>query len=446
MKILIKNGHVVDPANNLDKAIDILIQDSKIHKVSEGIQAKVDLTVDAAGKMVLPGLVDMHVHLREPGREDKETIETATEAGLKGGITSLLAMPNTSPAIDSAKSVRLLRELISQKAKANVFICGAITKAREGKELTDIATLKNEGAIAISDDGESVESSDLLSQALDRAHKENILVICHCEDKSLSRKGAINLGFISTCLGLRGIAKEAEYKRIERDVQLAQKINVPVHITHISCKESVEIIREAKGKKIKVTCDTCPHYFTLTEEAVLGYNTNMKVNPPLRTKEDVEAIKEGLRDGTIDAIASDHAPHTENEKEIEFEFAEFGTVGLETELAICITELVEPGILTWSDLARKLSLNPAKILGLDKGALTEGKDADIIVVSPDQEWIVKKEEIVSKSKNCAFIGYKLKGVVEYTLCAGKIVYRKQDETYPHQRTGKINQVAEDLRV
>jgi dihydroorotase len=446
MKLLIKNGHIVDPANNLDGVSDILVQDSKIYKVSKNIEADVDFTIDATGKLVLPGLVDMHVHLREPGREDKETIETATQAAFKGGVTSLLAMPNTQPPIDSTENVKLLRELIIHKTKANVFICATITKGREGRELTDIAALKQEGILAISDDGDSVEASNMLLEALEKANKVNVLVICHCEDKSLSKKGVVNLGFISTCLGLRGIPKEAEYKRVQRDIQLAEKLGTPLHMTHVSCQESVELIACAKKKNIKVSADTCPHYFALTEEAVSAYNTNAKINPPLRTKEDVAAIKEGLKSGIIDAIASDHAPHTENEKEIEFEYAEFGTIGLETELALGIIELVGPGILNWSELVRKMALNPAKILGIDKGTLGEGKDADIIVVAPEEEWMVRKEDMVSKSKNSAFLGYELKGVVEHTICAGEIVYKNQNEIYPHQRTGKVKQVAEDLRV
>jgi len=248
-------------------------------------------------------------------------------------------------------------------------------------------------------------------------------VLCHCEDKSLSKNRVVNLGFTSTRMGLRGISKESEYKRVERDIKLAEKADSPIHIAHVSCKESVEIIALAKGKGIKVTSDTCPHYFALSDAAVLGYDTNMKMNPPLRSKDDVGAIKKGLKNGIIDAIASDHAPHTENEKDIEFERAEFGVIGLETELAVAITELVHTGLLTWLDLARKMSLEPAKILRIKKGTLSVGTDADLIVLSPDKEWIVEKQNLISKSKNSCFLGRKLKGSVEYTICNGKIAYR-----------------------
>lgn len=422
MKLLIKNGRVVDPQNNLDEVLDILVENSKIAKVAKNIKNGADKVIEAEGKIVLPGLVDMHVHLREPGREDKETILSATKAALKGGIASLLAMPNTSPAIDSVEHVGLLKKIIQKTAKANVFICGAITVGRLGKELTDIEALKKIGAVAISDDGSSVDDDELMLAGFKQAKKAQILVICHCEDKALSAGGVVNLGFTSTRMGLRGISQESEYKRVARDIALARKIDAAVHIAHVSCAESVEIIAQAKIKGIRVTAETCPHYFALSEEAVLGYDTNMKMNPPLRDKSDVAVIKQGLSDGTIDAIASDHAPHTENEKDIEFERAEFGVIGLETELAVAIPELVDKGLLDWRGLVERMSLNPARILGINKGTLSPGADADIIVVSPDKEWVVKKEDFVSKSKNSAFMGRTLKGIVDYTICAGKLVH------------------------
>ena len=422
MKLLIRGGRVVDPANNLDEVLDVLIEDGRIAKIAKNIKAEADKIIDAAGKIVMPGAVDMHTHLREPGREDKETVLSATRAALAGGVTSLLAMPNTSPAMDCADNVRRLKEIISNTSAANVFICGAITHARQGKELTDIAGLKREGVLAISDDGCSVDKEELFLQALKEAQENNLLVISHCEDKKLSNGGVVNLGWTSTRLGLRGISKESEYKRVERDIQLTQRAGAPIHIAHVSCKESVEIIAQAKKKGLKVTAETAPHYFSLTEEVVLNYDTNKKMNPPLRTREDVWALKQALKDGTIDAIASDHAPHTENEKEIEFERAEFGVIGLETELAVSISELIDPGLLDWSGLVRKISLNPARILGLGKGTLSIGTDADLAVIDPDKEWVVEKNGLVSKSKNSAFLGRRLKGVVEYTICNGKIGY------------------------
>lgn len=422
MKLLIKNGRVVDPAHDLDEVVDILIEDSRIAKIAKNIKAETDKVIDATGKIVMPGAVDMHTHLREPGREDKETVLSATRAALAGGVTSLLAMPNTSVAMDCPDNLRRLKGIISDTSAANVFICGAITRGRQGKELTDIAGLKREGALAISDDGCSVDNEELFLQALKEAQENNILVISHCEDKKLSLGGVVNLGFTSTRLGLRGISKESEYKRVERDIRLAQSLGARIHIAHVSCKESVEIIAQAKKKSLKVTAETAPHYFSLTEEAVLNYDSNKKMNPPLRTREDVLALKQALKDGTLDAIASDHAPHTENEKEIEFERSEFGVIGLETELAVSISELISPGLLDWSGLVRKISLNPARILGLSKGALSIGADADFAVIDPDKEWTVEKSAIISKSKNSAFLGRRLKGVVEYTICKGKIAY------------------------
>jgi len=422
MKILIKGGRVIEPASNLDEACDILTQDSAIAKVSRGINTEADYTIDAADRIVMPGLIDMHVHLREPGREDKETVASGTRAALKGGITCVLAMPNTHPAIDNVEHIRLLKDLIKNSAYTHVFIAGAITRGRLGEELVDIAAAKKEGVVAITDDGLSVDSDALMLEALKTSQQSGMLVICHSEDKKLSKNGVVNLGFTSTRMGLRGISKESEYKRVKRDIELAEKADARVHIAHVSCKESLELIVAAKKKGIKVTCETAPHYFSLSEEDVLGFDTNMKMNPPLRSKQDMTAIIEALANGTIDAIASDHAPHTENEKDIEFERAEFGVVGLETMLAASITELVEKGVLTWLDLVAKITVNPARILGLSKGTLKEGADADLIVVSPQEEWLVEKAGLVSKSKNCAFLGRSLKGIVEYAICSGRIAY------------------------
>lgn len=425
MKLLIKSGRVVDPANKIDETCDILVENSKIAKVAKNIKPNGAEVIDASGKIVLPGLVDMHVHLREPGREDKETVASGTLAALAAGVTSCLAMPNTDPAMDSAESVRLLQGIIKKTAQANVFIAGTITKERAGKELSEIGALKKEGVIVITDDGSSVDSDELMLEALKKADREKILVICHSEDKSLSGRGCVNRGVISTRMGLRGISKESEYNRVARDIALAEKAKARVHIAHVSCKESVELIAKAKKKGIAVTAETAPHYFSLDETLLLGFDTNLKMNPPLRAKADVAAIKASLKDGTIDVIASDHAPHTENEKEIEFERAEFGVVGLETELSVAITELVDTGVLSWTELTKKMSYNPARILGINKGSLSQGSEADIVVVDPEKEWIVTKELLHSKSKNSCFLGRKLKGVVEYTILAGKVAYKRE---------------------
>lgn len=423
MKILIKNARVVDPANNIDGVLDILIDGSRVAKVSKDIQADGVEVIDASGKIVLPGLVDMHVHLREPGREDKETVETGTRAALAGGITSVLAMPNTTPAMDSAENIKLFKSIVARSAKANVFISGAITKARRGEEVVPVESLKKEGVLAITDDGGSVDRDDIMLEAMQQAARADIAVICHCEDKALANQGVMNLGVMSTILGLRGIAAESEYKRVERDIELAKKSKARIHIAHVSCRRSVELIAKAKKDGVAVSAETAPHYFALTDDDLTGYDTNLKMNPPLRSKDDRLAIRDGLRDSTIDVIASDHAPHTENEKEIEFDRAEFGVIGLETELAVAITELIDTGILDWSQLVAKLSLNPSRILKVAKGTLGVGSDADIIIVDAQREWKVSAENFRSKSKNSAFIGRQLKGAVEYVILAGKIAYK-----------------------
>ncbi|MBN1913610.1 MAG: dihydroorotase [Candidatus Omnitrophica bacterium] len=428
-KILIKGGRLIDPANKLDDIGDILIGAGKIIQVGKDIKVNSSLVIDASGRIIVPGLVDMHVHLREPGRKDKETVASGTKAAAKGGVTSVLAMPNTQPAIDCPENVRLLKESIKNSAAVRVFICAAVTKGRKGEELTDIAKLKKEGVVAISDDGSSVDCDKLMLKALSKAREEKVLVICHSEDKGLSKNGVVNLGLTSTRMGLRGISRESEYGRVKRDIFLAQKSKARLHIAHVSCRESVELIFQAKKKGLKITAETAPHYFALTEDSVLGYDTNMKMNPPLRGKEDVAAIKQGLADGVIDIIASDHAPHTKNEKDIEFEQAEFGVIGLETELAVSARELVHKGILSWPQLVEKMSLNPAKILGINKGTLSLGQDADIVIFSADKKWKVSEDNLVSKSKNSAFLGLDLPVVVEYTVCRGEVVY--SDEVYRH---------------
>lgn len=422
--ILIKNGRVIDPANQVDGIRDILIGNGVIARVEKDLRAPGAQTIiDAKDKIVLPGLVDMHVHLREPGREDKETVLTGTKAALCGGVTSVLAMPNTTPAMDTPESVLLLKKMIASTAQANVFIAGTLTQNRAGIALADFAALKKAGVTAISDDGSSVEDAALMAEAFRRAKAAGLLVICHCEDKALAGRGVMNLGYMSTVLGLRGISAAAEYQRVQRDIELAAAAGCPVHIAHVSCRESIAAIAAAKKKGLSVTAETAPHYFTFTDEVLADYDTNFKMNPPLRGAADVAAIKEALKDGTIDAIASDHAPHTENEKDVEFDRAEFGVTGLETELGAAITALVDPGHLTWSALVQKLSLNPARILGLDRGTLGPGAAADIVIVDPAQSWTVTKKGFVSKSRNSAFLGCTLKGRVTHTLCGGRIAYQ-----------------------
>jgi dihydroorotase len=424
MSCLIKNGRVVDPANNIDGVLDVLVIDRLIAKVDKDIQADGVDVLDATGKIVMPGLVDMHVHLREPGREDKETVATGTAAALKGGVTTVLAMPNTTPAMDGPAHVRRLKDIIAKSAKARVLIAGTMTAGRAGVAVCDAAALKNEGVVALTDDGCSVDDVAVMREVLTRAKAAGIPAICHCEDKALAGAGVMNAGLMATILGLRGISAASEYKRVEREISLAKETGARVHIAHVSCRGSVELIRQAKAGNVSVTAETAPHYFTLTEEALADYDVNFKMNPPLRSRDDLDAVREGLKDGAIDAIASDHAPHTENEKEIEFDRSEFGVTGLETQLAVS-AELVASKILNWSGLVAKLSLNPARILGLAAGTLGVGADADIAVVDPEAVWTVTKDSFVSKSKNSAFIGRVLKGVVTHTILDGKIVYRRK---------------------
>jgi len=421
VKILVRQGRVIDPAQGIDKVMDILIEDGRIAGLGVSVDSfGCDAVIDASAKVVMPGLVDMHVHLRQPGRQDKETVASGTEAALWGGVTSVLAMPNTEPAIDSLEAVRQLKGIIEKTASSHVFICAAITKGRKGQELVDIRRLKEEGVVAISDDGASVDNAFLLEEAMLLAKEVSLPVICHCEDTSLSGKGVVNRGFVATRLGLRGIPRESEYLRVERDVALAEKTGVSLHICHLSCRESVEIVAQAKKRGVKVTCEVTPHHLFFTEEDCLGYDTNMKVNPPLRRRDDQQVLKEALCQGVIDVVASDHAPHTENEKDIEFDRAEFGALGLQTGLSAVFTVLVEPGLLDWPGLVKRMSLFPAQILGLDKGTLRVSSCADITIFDPNVTWLVKKEDLVSKSKNSPFIGRRLKGKVTHTICAGRI--------------------------
>jgi len=421
--ILIKNGRVIDPANKRDGIFDVLVENGKISRVKKAIKLKSKNTIDAMGKIVAPGLIDMHVHLREPGREDIETVASGTTAACWGGITSVCAMPNTSPAIDNDKILGQLLNLVRREAKTNVFVVGAITKNRDGKKIAHIKKMKSGGAVAFSDDGSDIQDDRVMLNALKKAKENHVLIIAHCEDQNLSRNGVINEGIIATKLGLRGIPREAEYKFVKRNIELAKIAKAKLHIAHVSLKESVDIIRKAKKDGIQVTAETAPHYFSLIDACCVTYDTRTKMNPPLRSTKDVEAIKKGLLDGTIDAIASDHAPYGKHEKEIEFEFAAFGIIGLETLLGIAITELVHTKLLNWTELIKKVSVNPSKILKLDKGTLTEGKAADIVVIDPEREWVYKRKDIKSKSKNSPFIDWRFKGRAVVTILGGEIACR-----------------------
>jgi dihydroorotase len=426
MKYLIKNGRVIDPLNGTDGILDILISGTAIEMTGKDIVDKAAVRIDAKGKIVFPGLVDMHAHLREPGREDKETVATGTRAAVRGGFTRIACMPNTDPAIDDPEKVAKLKSIIKNSALCAAEVIGAITLNREGKKLTDFADMKKAGVAAVSDDGSSVDDEGLMLEALKSAKKTSLLIIEHCEDRALSASGVMNRSSISTKMGLRGIPKEAETARVKRDIELAKKAASAVHIAHVSCAESADLIRKAKRAGVAVTAETAPHYFTLTEECCVTYDTNTKMNPPLRSKEDSEAIKQALSDGTIDAIATDHAPHTDAEKDVEFDFAPFGIIGLETALSLGVMELVEKKVLSWPDLITKMSVNPARILSLRAPGLARGSAADIVVMDPEKEYVYKRSSIESKSKNSPFIDWKLKGRVEHVFVGGRHVMKDEE--------------------
>ena len=422
MKIFIKGGHVLDPVNNIDEVTNILVEDGVISEVGnnpdlEGVAMEV---IDAEGMYVVPGLVDMHCHLRDPGQEYKEDIETGTKAALAGGITSVACMPNTEPVIDNEAVISYVINKAKESGYVNVFPIGAVSKGLNGTELAEIGAMKFAGAVAVSDDGRPVSDSGLMRRALIYADMFDMPVISHCEDTSLSGDGCMNEGAVAGIMGLKGITRAAEEVMAARDIIIAEAENKRVHIAHVSTKGSVQLVREAKKRGVKVTCETCPHYFTLTEDACEGYNTNAKMNPPLRTAKDVEAIKEGLRDGTIDCIVTDHAPHHADEKNCEFAAAKNGIVGFETSLGLGIKYLVKTGVLTMKQLIEKMSVNPSRILGISKGSLSVGKSADITIFNPNREWTVDINKFNSKSKNSPYNGYTLFGKPEYVIVGGEI--------------------------
>jgi dihydroorotase len=421
MKILLKNGHVIDPTTGRDEVTDIMIVDGIIEKMktTRGVGASVE-EYDLKGSVVAPGFIDMHIHAREPGFEHKETLATAVASAVAGGFTAVCCMPNTNPAVDDAPVVEFIKKKASEivPALVDVYVIGAITKGREGKELAPMRELARAGAVGFSDDGSPVANAEIMRRALEYAGSLQKPVIQHAEESSMTRGGAMNEGIVGTRLGLPGIPAAAEELMIERDVRLVEYVAAAIpaeegkpryHAAHISTTGSVEIVREAKRKKLSVTCEVTPHHFTLTDEEVTTFDTNTKMNPPLRTRDDVEALKEGLRDGTIDAIATDHAPHSFDEKQVEFINAPFGIVGLETAIGLAVTELVEPGILTLPELIQKFTSNPRMILGLSPVSISEGSIAVLTIFDPKKEWIVDTGAFRSKSKNSPFHGRRLRG-------------------------------------
>lgn len=421
--LLIKGGRVIDPASGRDEKADILIAGATIAKVGTEIAAEGAEVFDASGMIVMPGLIDMHVHLRDPGFEEKEDITSGTAAAAVGGFTAVACMPNTEPAADNDAVISSILKKAEDTGSCRVYPIGAVTKGRLGKELAEMGEMKEAGAVAFSDDGSPVSTSEVLRCALLYLKTFDCVLIDHPEDLSLSDGGQINRGVTSTVAGFRGIPNEAEEIAVARDVMVARLTGGRLHVTHISTKGSVELVRQAKKMGLRVTCDCTPHHLTLTDKLVLesGYDTNTKVNPPLRTQEDVEALREGLSDGTIDAIATDHAPHHLDDKWVEYDYAANGITGLETSVSLVIDKLVRPGVISWVRMAEVMSTNPARILGVPGGALKEGAVADITVIDPECEHSVNPREFKSKGKNTPFEGWRLDGAAYATIVGGRVV-------------------------
>lgn len=420
MSLAIINGHLIDPASGLSEPRDVVIEDGVIRETGHGLTA--GETIDAAGCVVCPGLVDIHVHFREPGFEAKETIETGCRAAARGGVTTVVTMANTDPPIDHAGMVEFVQRRARENGCINVRPAACATKGMKGEDLTEMGEFIEVGAVAVTDDGRDVPNSWVMRRVLEYAGMVGLPVMSHCEDMYLAGGGSMNEGYNSTKLGIRGIPKATEEVAIYRNIRLAELTNAHLHIQHVTTATGVELVRQAKDRGVKVTCETCPHYFALTDDAVLTFNTNAKMNPPLREQVDIEGIIEGIKDGTIDCIATDHAPHTPTEKEVEFARAPFGIVGLETLLGLTLTRLVEPGHITLERAINLLSLAPSRILNLGAGTLQPGAPADVCIFDAGAEWTVDPKQFASRSRNTPFAGMKLRGLVKHTLCNGRVVY------------------------
>lgn len=425
MKLLIKQGRLVDPVGGIGGVMDILIEDGKVTAIGSELHDGEAQVIDANGFVVSAGLVDIHVHLREPGFEYKETIETGCAAAAKGGVTSIACMPNTKPVVDTPELVAFVQEQAKKACGVNVLPIAAVSKGQQGKELTDAQALVEAGVVAFSDDGVPIQDANLMRDALIAARDHKLPILTHSEDAGMVCNHAVNEGEVSRKLGIPGRPAIAEEIMVMRDAMLAEETGSAVHVCHVSTARSVDIVRQYKKKGVRITCETCPQYFTLTEEEVLKQGTMARVNPPLRTQMDVEAIIAGLQDGTIDAIVTDHAPHSAEEKTRPLTEAPSGMVGLETSLAISLTALYHTGKMDLSTLLRKMTLEPSRILGVNKGRLALGEDADIVIFDPNEEWVVDPEQFASKGHNTPFGGYKLKGRVKYTIVGGRVIYQDQ---------------------
>jgi dihydroorotase len=421
--MLIKNVDIV--LKNGVTHGDILVKDGKIAKIGPAVTAKGEEVIDGTGLTAFPGLIDMHVHLREPGLEYKEDIESGSKAAVHGGFTQVCCMPNTKPVADNKAIVGYIRRRGEEVNLCKIRPIGAITKGEKGAELADIGEMKKEGAVAISDDGVSVANSYLMRMAMEYASGFNMKCLCHCEDKTLVDGGVVNEGYNATVTGLKGIPRAAEDIMIARDICLAQSLDVPVHICHVSTYSGVQLIRNAKANGVKVTAETCPHYYAVTDDIITSFSTFTKVNPPIREEKDKQAILEGLKDGTIDCIVTDHAPHHENDKNVEYDLAAFGISGIETSFGFAVTYLYKTGVLTLPEIADKMSRNPATILNLEGGSLEEGGVADITLADLNKRYTVDAKKFYSKGKNTPFEGYELYGVVEYTIVDGVVKYKAE---------------------
>jgi len=421
-ELLIKNGRVIDPANGIDKQCDVLIVDGEIAEVGR-IDKPAQTVIDATGKLVTPGLIDIHVHFREPGDEEEETIASGSAAAVAAGFTSVVCMPNTNPVIENETDVEYIHRKGRQARKTHVYTMGAITKGRQGVELAEMGFMAEAGAVGFTDDGNGVQNPSVMLRALKYAAMFDVVVAQHCQDDSFAGDGVMNAGFYSTILGLPGMDALAEQAMLWRDIQLVKKTNVRYHAQHISTVGSVELIRAAKKDSLPITCEVTPHHLFFTEERCADYDTNYKVNPPLRTARDIEALKEAIAEGLIDALVTDHAPHLQSEKELEFLAAPFGIASLECALGLYVKALIEPGILDWPGLIGLMTEKPAKIIGIDKGTLGKGKQADVTIIDPNAEYEIDVNKFRSKSKNCPYHGWKVRGKVEKTLVQGEIRFQ-----------------------
>ncbi|MBN1504293.1 MAG: dihydroorotase [Candidatus Eisenbacteria bacterium] len=423
--VLLRNGRVLDPAGGLDETADVLVRDGTIESIGKGIAAEPGARVmDLTGKLAVPGLIDMHVHLREPGREDEETIQSGGRAAAAGGFTAVACMANTRPVVDNAGMVRFVVEAAKKRSPVRVFCVGAGTVGLKGEAMTEIMDMRDAGAVAISDDGKFIQNSEVARRVMEYCRMAGLPFISHCEDQYLSAGGDMHEGYWSTVLGLKGIPAAAETVAVAREVSLAELTGARVHIAHVSAGESVDVVRRAKERGLTVTAETAPHYLVLTDRAVCGYDTNAKVNPPLRSEEDRERVVAGLKDGTIDVIASDHAPHCEEEKDVEFAAAAFGLIGLETSVGVIMTFLVRKGIVPLKDAIAAMTVKPAAVLGIDGGTLAAGRRADITIIDPELEWEVDPSRFASGARNTPFRGMKLTGKAVATMVAGKLVYEE----------------------